>query len=114
MHPTDTFRIFQNVTHDKVKAVKIHANNLKGEEDLAVGRSGVVHLVDGDDELLDSESVGQEGVLSSLAFLGDAGLEFAGAAGHDQHRAIGLGRSRDHVLDKIPGCCSRNGRVSNP
>jgi hypothetical protein len=35
----------------------------------------VVHLVDADDHLLDTEGVGQESVLSGLAVLGDTGFE---------------------------------------
>ena len=46
---------------------------------LAVWRIGVVHLVDSDDELLDSQGVSQQGVLSGLTILGDASLELASA-----------------------------------
>ena len=40
---------------------------------------GGVHLVDSDDELLDSQGVSQQGVLSGLTILGDASLELASA-----------------------------------
>merc|ERR1719262_1935092 len=50
------------------------------------GLSGV-HLVDGDDQLLDTEGVGEQGVLSGLSVLGDTSLELAGAG--------------DHVLDEV-------------
>merc|ERR1712047_142616 len=39
---------------------------------LGVGRLCGVHLVDGDDQLLDTEGVGEEGVLPGLPVLGDA------------------------------------------
>jgi len=70
---------------------------------LAVGSGGGgVHLVDTDDELLDSQGVGEEGVLTGLAVLGDTGLELTSTGGDDEHTAIGLGGSSDHVLDEIP------------
>ena len=46
---------------------------------LAVGMLGGVHLVDSNDELLDSQGVSQQGVLSGLTILGDASLELASA-----------------------------------
>ena len=61
----------------------------------------VVHLVDGDDHLLDTQSLGEESVLSGLSFLGDTGFELTSLGGDDQHGAIGLGSSGDHVLDEI-------------
>merc|ERR1719470_169114 len=69
---------------------------------LAVWGLGGVHLVDSDDELLDSQGVSQEGVLSSLAVLGDASFELTGAGGDDKDTAISLRGSSDHVLDEIP------------
>ena len=63
---------------------------------------GGVHLVDTDDELLDTQGVGQEGVLTSLTVLGDTGLELTSTGSDDQDTAIGLGGSSDHVLDEIP------------
>jgi len=60
-----------------------------------------VHLVDGDDELLDSEGVGEQGVLTGLTVLGDTGLELSSAGGNDEDGAIGLGGSGDHVLDEV-------------
>merc|ERR1719378_1197776 len=42
---------------------------------LAVGRLSGVHLVDSNNELLDTKGVGKESVLPSLAVLGDTGLE---------------------------------------
>merc|ERR1719186_600967 len=46
------------------------------EPSLGVGRLGGVHFVDGHDELLDPEGVGEQGVLSGLTVLRDTGLEF--------------------------------------
>ena len=40
------------------------------------GPFGGVHLVDGNDELLDSQGICQKGVLTSLTVLGDTSLEF--------------------------------------
>jgi hypothetical protein len=62
---------------------------------------GGVHLVDGDDELLDTESVGKESVLTSLAILGDTSLELTSTSSNNQNSAIGLGGTSDHVLDEI-------------
>jgi hypothetical protein len=72
------------------------------ETSAGVGGLGGVHLVDTDDELLDAQGVGQEGVLTGLTVLGDTGLELTSTGGDDQDTAIGLGRSSDHVLDEIP------------
>ena len=60
-----------------------------------------VHLVDSDDELLDTQGVGEESVLASLAILGDTGLELTSAGGNDENGAIGLRGARDHVLDEV-------------
>jgi hypothetical protein len=49
------------------------------EPGLGLGRLGGVPLVDGHNELLDAEGVGEQGVLPSLPVLGDAGLELSGA-----------------------------------
>jgi hypothetical protein len=62
---------------------------------------GGVHLVDGDDELLDTESVGKQGVLTSLAILGDTSFELTSTGGNDENGAISLGSTSDHVLDEI-------------
>jgi hypothetical protein len=66
-----------------------------------LGPLGGVHLVDGNDELLDTESVGEKSVLASLAILGDTSLEFTSTSGNDENGTIGLGGTRDHVLDEI-------------
>ena len=49
------------------------------EPGLGVGRLGGVHLVDSNDQLLDTKGVGKEGVLPGLPVLGDAGLELTSA-----------------------------------
>jgi hypothetical protein len=51
--------------------------------------------------LLDAQGVGQEGVFTGLTVLGDTGLEFTSTGGNDQHTAISLGSSGNHVLDEI-------------
>merc|ERR1740122_864092 len=71
------------------------------EPGLAVRRLGRVHLVASNDELLDTEGVGEEGVLPGLAVLGDAGLELTSAGGDDENSAVSLGCSGDHVLDEV-------------
>jgi hypothetical protein len=66
-----------------------------------LGPLGGVHLVDGDDELLDTESVGEESVLTGLAILGDTSLELTSASSDDENSTVGLGGASDHVLDEI-------------
>ena len=62
---------------------------------------GGVHLVDTNDELLDTEGEGKQSVFASLSILGDTGFEFTNTGGDDEHGAIGLGSTRNHVLDEI-------------
>mmetsp|Transcript_47661 Transcript_47661/g.107267 ORF Transcript_47661/g.107267 Transcript_47661/m.107267 type:complete len:420 (-) Transcript_47661:197-1456(-) len=57
----------------------------------------VVHLVDGNDELVDAKRLGQEGVLAGLAAALKAGLELALPSRDDEHADVGLGRAADHV-----------------
>lgn len=66
-----------------------------------LGPLGGVHLVDGDDELLDTEGVGEESVLTGLAVLGDTSLKLTSTGGNDENGAVGLGSTSDHVLDEI-------------
>merc|ERR1719295_1871168 len=68
---------------------------------LRVWGLGGVHLVDTNNQLLDTKGVGQEGVLTSLTVLGDTSLEFTGSGSDDEYTAISLGSSSDHVLDEI-------------
>ena len=62
---------------------------------------GGVHLVDGDDELSDTEGESEQSVLTGLAILGDTSLELTGTTGDDEDSAISLRGTGDHVLDKI-------------
>jgi len=81
-------------------------------DDLVVtvlGPFGGVHLVDGDDELLDTESVGEQSVLTGLAILGDTSLELTSTSGNDENGAVGLGGTSDHILDEI----TVTGRIDN-
>ena len=60
------------------------------ETGLAEGRLSGVHLVDTDDELLHTQSVGKQGVLTGLAVLGNTSLELTSTTGNDEHSAISL------------------------
>lgn len=62
---------------------------------------GGVHLVDGNDELLDTEGEGKESVLAGLAILGDTSLELTSTSGNDENGAVSLGGTGDHVLDEV-------------
>ena len=66
-----------------------------------LGPLGGVHLVDGDDELTDTEGEGEESVLAGLAVLGDTSLELTGTTGDDEDGAVSLGGTSDHVLDEV-------------
>jgi len=60
-----------------------------------------VHLVEGNDELTDTEGESEQSVLTSLAILGDTSLELTSAGGDDEDSAVGLGGTSDHVLDEV-------------
>jgi hypothetical protein len=60
-----------------------------------------VHLVEGNDELLNTEGEGKQSVLTGLAILGDTSLELTGTGGNDENGAVSLGSTSDHVLDEI-------------
>ena len=62
---------------------------------------GGIHLVDGDNELLDTEGVGEQSVLTSLTILGDTSFKLTSTGGNDKNGAISLGGTSDHVLDEI-------------
>ena len=62
---------------------------------------GGVHLVDSDDELLDTEGESKQSMLPSLTVLGDTSLELTSAGGNDEDGTIGLGGTGDHVLDEV-------------
>jgi len=67
----------------------------------SLGPLGGVHLVDGNDELSNTEGESEKSVLTSLAILGDTSLELTSTSGNDENGAIGLGSTSDHVLDEI-------------
>jgi hypothetical protein len=60
-----------------------------------------VHLVEGNDELPDTEGEGEQSVLSGLAILGDTSLELTNTGGDDENGAISLGSTSDHVWRNI-------------
>lgn len=66
-----------------------------------LGPFGGIHLVDRHDELLNTQGVGKQSVLASLAILGDTGLELTSTGSNDEDSAIGLRGTRNHVLDEI-------------
>lgn len=68
---------------------------------LRPGDGLLVHLVGADDHLSDSQSEGQQTVLSGLSVLGDSSLELTWWGGDHEDGNIGLGGSGDHVLDEI-------------
>ena len=69
---------------------------------VVLGLSGV-HLVQAHDHLLDTQGVGEQGVLLGLAVLrGPATLEsHQGQSRSSRTATISLGRAGDHVLDEI-------------
>ena len=60
-----------------------------------------VHLVDGDDHLLDTEGEGEKGVLTGLAVVVDTSLELTLTGGNDENGNVGLRGTGDHVLDEV-------------
>jgi len=61
----------------------------------------VVHLVEGDNHLLDSKRVSKKGVLTGLSILRNSSLETSLRGVNDKDSDISLGSSGDHVLDEI-------------
>merc|ERR1719449_477232 len=68
---------------------------------LAVWRLRGVHLVNRNNELLDPESVGKQGVFASLTILRDASFKLSCSGGDDKHSTVSLGCASDHVLDEV-------------
>ena len=66
-----------------------------------LGVLGGVHLVDGNDELTNTEGEREESVLTGLAVLGDTSLELTSTTGNDENGAVGLRGTSDHVLDEV-------------
>ena len=56
----------------------------------AVRGLGRVHLVDTDNQLLDTQGVGQQGVFAGLAVLGNTSLKLADTTSNNQDSAISL------------------------
>jgi len=71
------------------------------ETGLRVVDRGVVHLVDSDDHLLDSHGLGEEGVLTGLAILGETSFKATNVRGDHEDGGISLGGTSDHVLDEV-------------
>merc|ERR1712170_248805 len=86
---TDLLDVVADLLHDLLVSV------------LGVLWLGVVHLVDTNDELLDTKGEGEKSVLSGLTVLGDTGLELTDTGGDDEHGTIGLRGTGNHVLDEI-------------
>jgi hypothetical protein len=61
----------------------------------------VVHLVDADDHLSDTHSLGEESVFSGLSVLGETGFELTFTSGDHEDGGISLGGTSDHVLNEI-------------
>lgn len=59
----------------------------------------VVHLVDDNDELVDTLGLGQHGVLTGLTALLETGLVLTLTGGDDEDTDIGLGSTTNHVGD---------------
>jgi len=68
---------------------------------LAVFWLSVVHLVDSNDELLDTEGESEESMFSGLTVLSDTSFELTNTSGDNEDGAIGLRSTGDHVLDEI-------------
>ena len=66
-----------------------------------LGPFGGIHLVDGDNELLDTQGVGQQRMFTGLPILGDTSFELTSTSSNDENGAISLRGTSDHVLDKI-------------
>lgn len=64
-------------------------------------RLGHVHLIDGDDKLLDAEGVSKKSMLTGLAILGDTSFELTPTGGNDEDGTICLRSTSYHVLDEI-------------
>merc|ERR1712187_220307 len=60
-----------------------------------------VHLVQSDDELLNTEGESKQSVLTGLTILGDTSLELTSTGTDDEDSAVSLGGTSDHVLDEV-------------
>mmetsp|Transcript_4318 Transcript_4318/g.4079 ORF Transcript_4318/g.4079 Transcript_4318/m.4079 type:complete len:485 (+) Transcript_4318:154-1608(+) len=71
------------------------------ETGLAVWGLGVIHLVDSNNELLDTKGESEQSVLAGLAVLGNTSLKLTNTSSDDKDGAIGLRGTGNHVLDEI-------------
>ena len=71
------------------------------ETTLSVLNTFIVHLVDANDHLLDTHSLGKERVLTGLSILGETGLKATNIGSDHEDGGISLGGTSDHVLDEI-------------
>jgi len=62
---------------------------------------GGVHLVDGNNELTDTEGEGEQGMFTSLTILRDTSFEFTSSTSNDKDGTIGLGSTSDHVFNEV-------------
>ena len=69
----------------------------------------LVHLVEADDHLLNTEGESEKSVLSGLTVLGDTGLELTLRGSNHENSDISLGGTSNHVLDEI----SVSGSINN-
>lgn len=60
-----------------------------------------VHLVNGNNELSNTEGEGKKNVLLGLTILGDTSLELTNTGSNDENGAVSLGGTSNHVLDEI-------------
>jgi hypothetical protein len=61
----------------------------------------MVQFVDSNDQLPDSQSVGQQGMFSCLPFFGQTVLKFIGQTGDQKQRAVSLSGASDHVFNEV-------------
>ena len=69
----------------------------------------LVHLVEADDHLLNTEGESEKSVFSGLTVLGDTGLELTLRGSNHENGDISLGGTSNHVLDEI----SVSGSINN-
>lgn len=60
-----------------------------------------IHLVDTNNQLLDTQGESKQSVLTGLTVLGDTSLELTSTGSNNQDGTISLGGTSDHVLDEI-------------
>jgi len=63
---------------------------------------GGVHLVDTNNKLLDTQGVGEKGMLTRLTIFGDTRFKLTSSSSDNENSTISLRSSGYHVLDEIP------------